>query len=176
MQDHRTPGVPLRVAHPPRPGSVQGWGLSDALRVDLESSQIESCLAEIRELIGVYEEALQRALQVDLGSRRRDELDRQAYELRVLAAMHSQLVHRPSDLAPVLVGPAGLVLQVISGATTNAVQQLAERLGERRFVSEGARDELAHLAALAACWVGTFLASQAVQWFSYDLDHDIPRP
>jgi hypothetical protein len=117
------------------------------------------------------------AIGAELGSRSQDDdVGRQEYAARVLTAMRCQLIHRPDDVAPVLIGPAGLVLEVISGATTNAVQHLLERLGERWFVSQRARDELAARTALAASWVGTFLDSEAVQWFSYDLDHDTPRP
>jgi hypothetical protein len=101
-----------------------------------------------------------------------DAVDRRQYDLRVLAAMGDQLASN----APVLLGPTRLVLELVSGATTHAVQTLAERLGQRRLATAHERKQLLRDAALAAAWVETLCDTQAVQWFSFDPDFDLPRP
>jgi hypothetical protein len=78
--------------------------------------------------------------------------------------------------APVLVGPAPLVLQVISGATTNAVQNLAELVGHRRLATAADRSQLIDRALIASAWVRTLCDSEALQWFSFDPQVDPTRP
>ena len=172
MQDNRSPGDPLRVASPPRPGWVQGWGVCDVLRAELDPVQVESCIDELCELTNVYLESVGHPRGVAPEAVREDETDRSAYNVRVLAAMRD---HVDSD-APVLVGPAPLVLQIIAGATTNAVQNLAELVGHRRLATAADRSQLIDRALVASAWVRTLCDSEALQWFSFDPQVDPTRP
>jgi hypothetical protein len=109
MHHHRNAGTeptPRRAAAPPPPaGRVQGLGLVDALRIDLEPGQLPWLAAEIDVLRYRFEDELahQRARFDELpeaakGESRcpsareaEQELERRAYQLQALAMIREQL-------------------------------------------------------------------------------------
>src|SRR5687768_9354100 len=116
MQSHRIAGEADGSARQPVQRSsiagVQGLGVSDVLRVELEPRQVEWLVDEIDVLRDVVEEALahehgRRKAVPGAAPRARlpeadeveDELDRLRYEARMLRMIRDQLVGRPSGEA-----------------------------------------------------------------------------
>lgn len=164
MQTHRTDGdeLPPRAAKPAPPiGHVHGLGESHALRVDLQPVQLPWLADEVdtlrRCIIGELARDGGRYNDLPAESQERPrsdtdtELQRRAYQLRVLGMIREQLpvsssvvaacVASPwdqsSDLAlelaritaPVtVVGPARGMLVLIRGAARNVADALAEAL------------------------------------------------
>jgi hypothetical protein len=191
MQAHRTDGdtftSTLRPSSPPHRGTVQGLGVTDALRVELEPCQLDACLTAIDEYRRTLERALVdewdrwaalpnelRGIQAAAAGPLEDEMDDRGYDLRVLNAMRTQLVE--SLATPVLCGPSRIVSQVVAGAACNAVEAFSGlMLGERQDGRE-ARAELLRALTVAGAWVKTHVDSQEVQSFSFDADFDDSRP
>ncbi len=125
MQAHRSdlPAAEfLRPSPPPRIGSVQALGLSDALRVELQTCQLADFVDELDELQGslgeAYECARRRWFELsreETGTPEptltaaEEQLGAAAYALRVSVAIRSQIPEVPNDECIVVVGPATTV-------------------------------------------------------------------
>jgi len=160
-----TEPAPRRAASPPPAGNVHGLGVVDALRIDVQPAQLPWLTAEIDILRYCLEDELEhrRARYDELPQAAKDhrrpaarkaeqELERRAYQLRVLAMIREQLpitaeaaaaaVAGPwgkpaGDAAPALdrvegpvavVGPAALMTVLIAGATRHVADALGEAL------------------------------------------------
>jgi hypothetical protein len=171
MHRNRTDGEPLQIGPPPTPNSVQGWGLCDVLRVELEPVQLASCLDELRTLEGVLREALEHARHVEADAER--EIARRVYELRVLDAMRRNLEPCRATETPVLFGPGGLVMEIVTGATGDAIAALGETFDAGSHAGADRRDELVRRGRLARAWIATFVDVHAVVSFSFDPEFDL---
>jgi hypothetical protein len=106
MQEHRTAGAPP-APHPPNAppaiGTVQAFGVVDALRVDVQRAQLPWLAAEIDDLRASLERVLHRERArydelSDIAKRQRsarvrdleDEIARRAYQLQTLAMIRGQ--------------------------------------------------------------------------------------
>jgi hypothetical protein len=162
---------PTRIRASPSPplGTVQGFGVTDALRVELEPCQIATMMQEIQELRNVIGREATRS-PVD-----EEEADTRRYEVRALEALQWQMTESlASSGQPALCGPATLVLELVAGAAHDAVQLLAEEL-DAKPVDAGSRDRLIRAAATASAWIKTYVDSRAVQGFTFDPDDGTPR-
>ena len=194
MQSHRIAGEADGSARQPVQRSsiarVQGLGVSDALRVELEPCQVPWLVDEIDALRDVVEDALthQRARweAVPKPVRRarlpeavevEDELDRLRYEARVLQMIRDQVAGRPDDEAPVVVcGPARIMAELVRGTARHVAATLGELLQTEPKSDADARAELVRAAAVAGLWTETYVACQAVEWFSFDPAADPAGP
>jgi hypothetical protein len=170
MHHHRNGGEPplstRHAAPPPSVDRVCGIGVCDVLRVELEPCQLPSVRAEVEELRATVGEAI--ATMLDRGDEA--ELDRLRYERRVLDLIGRQLDR--SNGPTVICGPARLMGEIITGATRLAAAEVVEHLGEKTRAGEALRDA----AGLAAAWVETYAAAQAVEAYSFDPAFDPVRP
>jgi hypothetical protein len=161
MQDHRNDGgeqAPLPANPSPPLSSVHGLGESHALRVDLQPVQLPWLADEIDTLRATIREEHQRAVshhdELPPSARRAEaeaEVDRRAYQLRVLAMIRDQVplssaVVGASIASPwgehdelawelaritapaTVVGPARAMLVIVRGATRNVADALSESL------------------------------------------------
>ena len=194
MQSHRIAGEADGSARQPVQRSsiarVQGLGVADALRVELEPCQVPWLVDEIDALRDVVEDALEheraRWEAVSGASRRarlpgavevEDELDRIRYEARVLEMIRDQVVGRPNGEGPVAVfGPARIMAELVRGTVRHVAATLGELLQAEPRSDAGARAELVRTAAVAGVWTETYVACQAVEWFSFDPAADPAGP
>jgi hypothetical protein len=161
MQNHRNDGGEQapRPANPSPPlGSVHGLGESHALRVDLQpvqlpwlADEIDTLRATIREEHGLAVSRHDELPPAADGAEAEAEVDRRAYQLRVLAMIREQLplssavaaasIASPWEdhdelawelariTAPVtVVGPARAMLVLIRGSARNVADALSEAL------------------------------------------------
>ena len=194
MQSHRIAGEPDGSARQPAQRSsiarVQGLGVSDALRIELEPSQVPWLADEIDALRDVVEDALAherarweavpesaRRARLPEAVRAEDELDRIRYEARVLEMVRDQVVGRPDGEAPVAVfGPARIMAELVRGTVRHVAATLGELLQTEPKADAGARAELVGTAAAAMAWTETYVECQAVEWFSFDPAADPAGP
>jgi hypothetical protein len=179
MRANRTGGESVRStihASPiPARGTVQGLGVTDALRVELEPCQLATCLAEIDELGHLAQSALVQswdhlAATAPPAAPDSDEgLAERRYEVQVLDAMRTQVLTRAKT--PRLCGPSRLVAQVVAGAAQAAAEAFQELLVADESGAEG-RAELAHSLAVLTAWVSVYGDLRAVQEFSFDPGFD----
>jgi hypothetical protein len=180
----------LRPAPPPRIASVQALGLSDALRVELQPSQRAGLVDELRRQQRPTAVAFESARDrwEALSSRKAGDalgqaavaeaqLDSKAYALRVLAAIGSQVPVGASDEPFAIVGPATTVSSIIEGAARDAADRLGEFLRSPSRPNAETWGKLRELDVAAHAWVETYIACQAVEWYSFDSDCDhVPLP
>src|SRR4051794_38441514 len=111
MQEHRTAGAPSAPSQPSAPpaiGTVQAFGVVDALRVDLQRVQLPWLIAEIDELCASLERVRDRDRASyeelsDIAKRDRtrrawqleQEIERRAYQLETLGMIRGQLPVTP---------------------------------------------------------------------------------
>jgi hypothetical protein len=127
-------------------GSARGLGVCDVLRVELAAVQHAGLVA-----------ALDARIAASRGAQR-----------RLLRRMRAPLVDRPG--APcALVGPAGLVLEVVHACLAEAVRALAQRLGE------SSPSDWPAAAATAGAWIATALDCAAVDGFCFETGVDPPH-
>jgi hypothetical protein len=193
MQAHRTSPPADRSLHAepaPPAGSVQGLGLTDALRVELHRCQVEGLREELDELRGPLDETYEKAHSEWLALNRREvgappwqlaraqgELSDASQAVHVLAALRAQVPRTVSDQPLVIVGPTDMVSTIIEGAARNTVAKVAESLDEYAEIWRAEdRDELRRVVAVAHAWVDTYADCQAVEWFSFDRNTDHVRP
>jgi hypothetical protein len=152
-----------RTAEPTRlGGSVRGLGVCDVLRVELEPVQragFETGLAaRVAEL-----ERSHAALQHTAAG---EQLAEVSAALRLLARIRAALPRQAA--APWrVIGPAGLLLELVDACVADAVARLADRMGERyggppRYASLSAEFEA------AAAWIATALDCAAVDGFCFE--------
>lgn len=194
MQSHRIAGEADGSARRPVQRSsiagVQGLGVSDALRIELDPCQVPWLVDEIDALRDVVDDAqahqrarweavtetvrrarLPEAVEVE------DELDRLRYEARVLEMVRDQLVRRPDREAPVAVfGPARIMAELVRGTARHVAATLGALLQTEPKADADARAELVRTAAVAGVWTETYVACEAVEWFSFDPDADPAGP
>jgi hypothetical protein len=180
-----TPDATLTPAPAPPLGTVHGLGLTDALRVELEPSQIpglKAALGELRgPLIETYESARAEWLAVSRGgecehyraiAEAEAALAGAAYALRVLAAIRDQVPERGIAAAFVITGPSGMFAEVVRGATRNAVRELGTVLDALGARGEPGRHALPELADAVRAWVRTYADFDAVHWYRFDPNWD----
>ena len=170
MHHHRSGGEPplsTRCPAPPPPvDRVCGIGVCDVLRVELEPCQLPSVRAELEELRATVGEAI--ATMLDRGDEA--ELDRLRYERRVLDLIGRELDRTDGPI--VVCGPARLMGEIITGVTRLAAAEVVEHLTARTRDGVALREA----AGLAAAWVETCAAADAVEAYSFDPAFDPVRP
>lgn len=151
-------------------GSVRGLGVCDVLRVELAICQLPALRAalvdrraELELEFGVRSTS---PAQVDMPPNETHDEDAHARlreEHRLLTRLDASVLGTASEPV-VLIGPAGLVLELVSVALRSAVDELAAGLGE------GGPHPAAGRAALeaAGAWIVTSLDCRAVEGFSLD--------
>jgi hypothetical protein len=143
-------------------GTVRGLGVCDALRVELEPVQ----RAGLDIGLAARAAALEQRSAGRAAGVRADELADVDDALRLLARMRAPL--RPGGAAPfVLVGPAGLVLELVDACLADAVARLAQSLGQAGACTSGSAAFDATLLA-AAAWIATALDCRAVDGFCFE--------
>jgi hypothetical protein len=190
MQSHRSelsPTPPLAPSPAPAAASVQALGLSDVLRVEFRPCQMAGLMDEVDERHGPLRETFERArdrweaVSRGKGAKPRRgipteevRLSNAAYSLRVLAAIRAQIPSAHSARAFAIIGPATTVSEIISAATRNAADDLADALRDRD--ASGASTDrykvLRELTAIAQAWVETYIDCDAVEWYRFDPDWD----
>jgi hypothetical protein len=142
MQEHRS-------AHSaPMPTTVRGLGVCDALRVELAPRQAEDFQRALEARITALE---QRLAGAD---------DDERHVLRILRGMRTR--------ESVVVGPAGLVLDLVQTCFAEAVDALTHHL--HRGAEPLAR--LEHHTQAAAAWIKTLSDCRAVEGYSFEPDAD----
>jgi hypothetical protein len=141
MQADRSAGEARTV------GSVRGLGVCDVLRIELDPVQRAGLELQLAARVAALE--------------RRGEPDGE--ELRLLARMRARV---PASVGRsfVLVGPAGLVVELVGACLAAAVAGLHARLGEGAAWSAASERDLATVAA----WIATALDCQAVEGYSFE--------
>jgi hypothetical protein len=138
-------------------GSARGLGVCDVLRVELAAVQHASLLAALDARIAA------------LASGEPGTAARRGEQRRLLQRMRAPLPARPG--APfALVGPAGLVLELVHGCLVETVRTLAQRLEQSAWPAWPVR--LAGEAATAGAWIATALDCRAVDGFSFETGVD----
>ena len=159
---------PDRIADPARhAGSARGLGVCDALRVELTARHrpgLERTLADRRAALEQQIHARVRALSPPPED---PELLHLREELRLLERMRGALPEPPAD-AFVLLGPAGLVLELVARSLRAAVGELSAGL------EEGGDHPAGHAGTLeaAGAWITTALDCRAVEAFSLEAGVD----
>jgi hypothetical protein len=158
--------------------SVHGFGLCDALRVELQPCQIAGAIEELEERRGPLNEAFERARTrwdaVADEARSADsvaveeELSRSAHALHVLSALRGQLPTAQHDAALTIVGPATTISELVAATARNAVDDLAELIRESPKTDERAQTKLREATAAVAAWVKTYIDCEALEWFTFD--------
>ena len=187
MQPHRSDlpvSVPLGSTRVPRLGSVRALGLSDALSVELQPSQVPGFIDELDELRTPLNEGFEAARSCFETTRAtfddsesgtvlaaEENMSRADYALRAHAAIRAQLPQRASDEPVIVVGPSATISRAISGAALSAALDLAEVL-QRPLQSREAMSDLRQLAVVTLAWVETYVDCYAVEWYSFDSDWD----
>jgi hypothetical protein len=180
-------GVPLtnpvslgRLAQPAL--RVQGLGLCDALRVELDPCQIAGAIDEIEARRGPLHEAFQDARArwdavADWERERGDptlehELSSTAYALRILTKLRGQLPTAAHESPVALVGPASTVSEIVAAAARSVVDDLAELIRDSPRSDERAQTRIRDATAAVAAWVQTYLDCESLEWFNFDSDWD----
>lgn len=148
MQTHRS------ATPAPMSTSVRGLGVCDVLEVELTPEQLES----LQGVLDAHIAALQYVLPTLVAS----ELREAHHALRLLQRM------RPGTNS--LVGPAGLVLELVKACVDASVNTLA-----RRVEDAGDPAALDHGSRLAAAWTRTLADCRAVEDYSFEADVDPVR-
>lgn len=167
--------------------SVQGLGLCDALRLELQPCQIAGAIDELEERRGPLNEAFEKArTRWDaLAEKERgpeavaleEELSGSGYALRVLAALRGQLPTADHAAPVLIVGPAPTISEFVAAAARNAVDDLVELLRESPRTDERAQAALRTAASAVTAWVESYIDCEALGWFSFDSDWDpVLRP
>jgi hypothetical protein len=138
-------------------GSARGLGVCDVLRVELAAVQRAGLAAALDARIAAL------ASGEPAGAARRGE------QRRLLRRMRAGLPDR-EDAPPALVGPAGLVLELVDGCLADAVRALAQRLEESPWPAWS--PALAAEAARAGAWIATALDCRAVDGFCFETGVD----
>jgi hypothetical protein len=142
-------------------GSARGLGVCDVLRVELAAVQRPSVVAALDARIAALESG------EPASAARRGE------QRRLLARMRAALPDRAA--APfALVGPAGLVLELVHGCLAEAVRGLAQRLEQSPWPAWS--PALAAEAAAAGAWIATALDCRAVDGFCFETGVDPAHP
>jgi hypothetical protein len=142
-------------------GSARGLGVCDVLRVELAAVQHASLVGALDGRIAALAEG-EAATAARRGEQR-----------RLLRRMRARLPDRAG--APyALVGPAGLVLELVHGCLTDAVCALAGRLADSPWPAWS--PALAAEAAAAGAWIATALDCRAVDGFCFDTGVDPAHP
>lgn len=178
-----------RTAEPPATTSVQGLGLCDALRVELQASQVRFVVDELHALHEPIQEELQRARAAREAvppapegvrslavSKADDEISAREYELQVVLMMLHRLCSDDGARPIVFVGPSELVSEIVGAATENAAEALSDLVSIHHGVDPETRERIAAAAEAVSAWVNTFLDCQAVECFSFDPDFSPSRP
>jgi hypothetical protein len=138
-------------------GSVRGLGVCDALHVRLAAAQWEGLVTALDARIAA------------LAGGEPDTAAERGEERRLLRRMRAQLPPAPG--APfALVGPAGLVLAVVQGCLTEAVDALADGLGDG--LPAAWPPPLAAKAQAAGAWIATALDCRAIDGYCFDAAAD----
>lgn len=188
MQTHRSDlpaAAILRPSPPPRIGSVQALGLSDALRVELQACQLADFVDELDELRGplgeAYECARRRWLELSVYetgtpgpalSAAEEKLGAAAYALRVNAAIRAQIPEATNGESIVVVGPATTVSTLISAATRNAADRVAELLRDSARLGPELHTALGRDAAALQAWIETYVDCYVIEWYLFDPNWD----
>jgi hypothetical protein len=138
-------------------GSVRGLGVCDALHVRLAGVQLAGLVQALEARIA----ALAGGAPEDAAAR--------GEERRLLSRMRAQLPDGPGGWFA-LVGPAGLVAEVVQACVVEAVQALARGLGEG--VPGTWSPELVDHAGGASAWIATALDCRAVEAYCLETDAD----
>ena len=166
---------------------MQGLGLCDVLRVELEPCQFAGAIEELEEQRGPLNETFEHARtrwdalaeEAAAGSIAQSlehELSKSASALRVLTMLRAQLPALDDDKSVVVVGPASAISELIALAARNAVDDLGELV--RQPLRSGAEAEAKLRAALAAvvAWLDTYIECEALEWFTFDPPDDSSDP
>jgi hypothetical protein len=188
MQMHRTGLPPTAILSPspaPLVGSVQGLGLTDALRVELRKCQGVDFLEALDELRGplieAYDNARRDWLSLSRGesgaspeavSAAEEKLWTANYELRVIAAVRYQIAQAPIDDPIVIVGPAITVSRIIDTATRNVAGEVGEMLAAAPRLGPDVQTLLPQRAAALQAWIQTYADCRAVDCYSFDPNWD----
>jgi hypothetical protein len=141
-------------------GSARGLGVCDVLRVELAAVQQASVVAALDARIAALESG-EPATAARRGEQR-----------RLLRRMRAPLPDRAA--APfALVGPAGLVLELVHGCLADAVRALTRRLEQSPWPAWS--PALAAEAAAAGAWIATALDCRAVDGFCFETGIDPPH-
>jgi hypothetical protein len=157
MHHHRTAAVARRT--------VSGLGVCDALRLEVDPVQLPWLAEELDDMRGPLEEALLRA-RADGAA---DEAAAHEHALRLLGMLRAQIA---GERQISIVGPTGMVDEVVRGAVRNVVGALADLIGQRDDVADGER--LQETATAAEAWVRTFVDLRAVLAFEFDPQAERP--
>jgi hypothetical protein len=151
---------------------VSGLGLCDALRVELDPTQVSWLLDELEDRRGPLEDELARlrGRQAAAG-----ELADREYELRLLRLMRASLVGAAADQPAVWIGPAGLVLDVARATMSHVAAMLAEEASDRGARGRHGTESLSVTATAAHAWALTVRACELVSAFTFDGDADPAR-
>jgi hypothetical protein len=171
----------------PNPSRVQGLGLCDVLRVELEPCQFAGAIEELEEQRGPLNETFEHArtrwdalaeeaAAGSIAQSLEQELSKSASALRVLTMLRAQLPALDHDKPVVVVGPASAISELIALAARNAVDDLGELV--RQPLRSGAEAEAKLRAALAAvvAWLDTYIECEALEWFTFDPLDDSSDP
>jgi hypothetical protein len=185
MQANRTDGEPrctCRAYDVPEPSSVQGLGLCDALRIQLQSCQIAGAIEELDARHEPLRESFEHArtrwdelAERDGGpadARVEADLSRSAYALRVHTRLRAQLPTAAHEASVWLVGPGSTMTSLVAGAVVSAVDDLAELVRQSPKTNLQAQMGLRRATAAAAAWVETYIECEALEWFNFDPDWD----
>jgi hypothetical protein len=142
-------------------GSARGLGVCDVLRVELAAVQHPSLVAALDARIAALE-AGEPATAARRGEQR-----------RLLRRMRTRL---PDRAGPpyALVGPAGLVLELVHGCLADAVRALGQRLADSPWPAWS--PALAAEAASVGAWIATALDCRAVDGFCFEAGVDPVHP
>jgi len=142
-------------------GSARGLGVCDVLRVELAAVQHAGLVAALDARIAA------------LASGEPGTAARRGEQRRLLRRMRAPLPERGGP-SYALVGPAGLVLELVHGCLADAVRALARRLEESPWPASS--PALASEAAAAGAWIATALDCRAVDGFSFETGVDPAHP
>jgi hypothetical protein len=134
------------------PTTVRGLGVCDALRVELAPRQVEDFQRALEARIAALEQRLAGADD--------DERHEFHHVLRTLGGMRTR--------EPVVLGPAGLVLDLVQTCFAEAVDALTRHLHRGAEPLAG----LEHHTQAAAAWIKTLSDCRAVEGYSFEPDAD----
>lgn len=188
MQTHRSGLPPTAILSPspvPRVGSVQGLGLTDALRVELRMCQVSDFVEVVEELRGPLVEAYVHArrdwLSLSRGetvappeavSAAEEELSIAAYKLRVNAAIRAQMPPTRADEPIMVVGPATTISAIIDGATRDVAEEVGEMLADAPRLGVDLETAMPQRAAALQAWVQTYVDCRAMGSYNFDPNWD----
>jgi hypothetical protein len=153
-------------------GSARGLGVCDVLRVELSPLQRPGLEGQFAARIAALEQrraALEAAAQppgIDDDAPRRAVVE----ELRTLRRMRAALPAW-AGASVTLVGPAGLVLELVGACLDDAAGRLQDGMGEEVPAAAWSTGTAGALEDVAA-WIATTLDCRAVEAFCFDPDVD----